>query len=114
MKVKSESEVAQSYPTVCDPMDRSLPGSSVHGILQARVLEWGAIAFSGEELTHGKDSDAGKDYSILLNEVSTYLKTCSTSFPGAHTASLSTLNSIQSVLKFSCYSSTGEKGDNRK
>ena len=44
MKVKSESEVAQSCPTLCDPMDCSLPGSSVHGILQARVLEWGAIA----------------------------------------------------------------------
>ena len=38
--------VAQSCPTLCDPMDSSLPGSSVHGILQARVLEWGAIAFS--------------------------------------------------------------------
>ena len=46
MKVKSESEVAQSCPTLCDPMDCSLPGSSVHGIFQARVLEWGAIAFS--------------------------------------------------------------------
>ena len=46
MKVKSESEVAQSYPTLSDPMDCSLPGSSVHGIFQARVLEWGAIAFS--------------------------------------------------------------------
>ena len=46
MKVKSESEVTQSYPTLCDPMDCSLPGSSVHGIFQARVLEWGAIAFS--------------------------------------------------------------------
>ena len=45
MKVKSESEVAQSCPTVSDPMDCSLPGSSVHGIFQARVLEWGAIAF---------------------------------------------------------------------
>ena len=42
MKVKSESEVAQSCPTLSDPMDRSLPGSSVHGIFQARVLEWGA------------------------------------------------------------------------
>ena len=47
MKVKSESEVAQSCPTLRDPMDYSLPGSSVHGIFQARVLEWGAIAFSG-------------------------------------------------------------------
>ena len=46
MKVKSESEVAQSRPTVSDPMDCSLPGSSDHGIFQARVLEWGAIAFS--------------------------------------------------------------------
>ena len=46
MKVKSESEAAQSYPTLRDPMDCSLPGSSVHGIFQARVLEWGAIAFS--------------------------------------------------------------------
>ena len=46
MKVKNESEVAQSCPTLSDPMDCSLPGSSVHGIFQARVLEWGAIAFS--------------------------------------------------------------------
>ena len=46
MKVKSESEVAQSCPTLSDPMDCSLPGYSVHGIFQARVLEWGAIAFS--------------------------------------------------------------------
>ena len=52
MKVKSEneSEVAQSFLTLLDPMDCSLPASSVHGIFQARVLEWGAIAFS--ELTH--------------------------------------------------------------
>ena len=46
MKVKSESEVAQSCPTLSDLMDCSLPGSSVHGIFQASVLEWGAIAFS--------------------------------------------------------------------
>ena len=46
MKVKSESEVAQSCPTPSDPMDCSPPGSCVHGIFQARVLEWGAIAFS--------------------------------------------------------------------
>ena len=48
MKVKSESEVAQSYPTLSDAMDCSPPGSSVHEIFQARVLEWVAIAFSGE------------------------------------------------------------------
>ena len=47
MKVKSESEAAQSGPTLSDLMDCSLPGSSVHGIFQVRVLEWGAIAFSG-------------------------------------------------------------------
>ena len=46
MKVKSESEVAQSCLTLSDPMDCSLPGSSIHGIFQAKVLEWGAIAFS--------------------------------------------------------------------
>ena len=46
MKVKSESEVAQWCPTLHDPMDCSLPGSSVHGIFQARVMEWDAIAFS--------------------------------------------------------------------
>ena len=46
MKVKSASEVTQSCPTLCDPMDFSLPGSSIHVSFQARVLEWGAIAFS--------------------------------------------------------------------
>ena len=46
MKVKSESEVTQLCPTLSDPMDCSPPGSSVYGIFQARVLEWGAIAFS--------------------------------------------------------------------
>ena len=46
MKVKSQSEVAQSCLTCCDPMDRSVPGSSIRGIFQARVLEWGAITFS--------------------------------------------------------------------
>ena len=52
MKVKSESEVTQSCPTLRDPMDCSLPGSSVHGISQARVLEWAAIAFSHLSLVH--------------------------------------------------------------
>ena len=46
MKVKSQSEVAQTCPTLSDPMNCSLPGSPVHGIFQARVLEWGATAFS--------------------------------------------------------------------
>ena len=52
MKVKSESEVAQSCPTLSDPLDCSLPGSSAHGIFQARVLEWGAIAFSDNYTIH--------------------------------------------------------------
>ena len=50
MKVKSQSEVTQSCPTLSDPMDCSLPGSSIHGIFQARVLELGAIAFSVQSL----------------------------------------------------------------
>ena len=54
MKVKSESEVTQSWLTLNDPMDCSLPGSSVHGIFQARVLEWGAIAFSVKVHTYNQ------------------------------------------------------------
>ena len=54
MKVKSESEVSQSCPTLSDPMDGNLPGPSVHGIFQARVLEWGAIAFSTMDMSLGK------------------------------------------------------------
>ena len=50
VKVKSESEVAQSCPTLHNPMDFGPPGSSIHGILQARVLEWGAIAFSEKQV----------------------------------------------------------------
>ena len=54
MKVESESEVTQSCPTLSDPMDCSLPGFSLHGIFQARVLEWGAIAFSDRSSLEGK------------------------------------------------------------
>ena len=46
-----ESEVAQLYQTLCDPVECSLPGSSIHGIFQARVLQWGAIAFSDRQNT---------------------------------------------------------------
>ena len=53
MKVKSESEVAQSCPTLRNPMDCSLPGSSVNGIFHARILEWVAIAFSGAKTLGG-------------------------------------------------------------
>ena len=52
MKMKSESEVTQSCPTLSDPMDCSLSGSSIHGIFQARVLEWGAIALSIAKCSH--------------------------------------------------------------
>ena len=64
MKVKSDREVAQLCPTLRDPMDYSLPGSSVHGIFQARVLEWGATAFSaiiheGQEYMEGPGLSGG-------------------------------------------------------
>jgi len=61
MKVKSESEVAQSCPTLSNPMDSSLPGSSIHGIFQARVLEWGAIAFSGFHATTVELSNSNRN-----------------------------------------------------
>ena len=55
MKVKSEREVTQSCPTLRDPMDCSLPGSSVHGIFQARVLEWGAIMSKLQEMVKNRE-----------------------------------------------------------
>ena len=70
MKVKSESEFAQSCPTPSDPMDCSLPGPSVHGIFRARVQEWVAIAFSGYFST--------KDFSIPQIE----LESCLTCYEG--------------------------------
>ena len=54
MKVKSESEVTQSCQTPSDPVDCSLSGSSIHGIFQARVLEWGAIAFSASSVQRNR------------------------------------------------------------
>ena len=70
MKVKSESEVTQSCLTLNDPIGCSLPGSSVHGIFQAKVLEWGAIAFSGillYELLSGEGNGNPLQYSCLEN-----------------------------------------------
>ena len=61
-KVKSESEVDQSCPTPSDPMDCSLPGPSIHGIFQARVLEWGAIAFS--KTTYGNTLSGEKKVKV--------------------------------------------------
>ena len=63
MEVKNESEVTQSCPTLRDPMDCSLLGSSVHGIFQARVLEWGATAFSSRKLL----LDKGFKVAILIS-----------------------------------------------
>ena len=62
MKVKHESEVAQSCPTLSDPMDCSTPGSSIHGIFQARVLEWGAIAFSTNPISGPYLTQRMKEY----------------------------------------------------
>ena len=67
MKVKSESEIAQSCLTLHDPMDCSLPGSPIHGIFQARVLEWGAIAFSG--LTLYTSANLSKKLCTWLEEI---------------------------------------------
>ena len=69
MKVNSESEVAQSCPTLRDPMDCSLPGSSVHGIFQAGVLEWGAIAFSKRMGYMGVKMEEGKPVRRLLSQL---------------------------------------------
>ena len=68
MKVKSESEVAQSCPTLSDPMDCSLPGSSTHGIFQARVLEWGATAFSWFIVRVKKMASVNTGTGILTSE----------------------------------------------
>ena len=78
IKVKSESEITQSCPTLSDPMDCSLPGSSTHGIFQARVLEWGAIAFSVVEAhlcpIHWRFFKIRKGYCILPNVCSAYIE----------------------------------------
>ena len=75
MKVKSESEVTQSRPTLHDSMDCSPPGSSVHGILQARVLEWGAFAFSTSPPTPPPIMSSSK-------EESPSVFCCSDQYPG--------------------------------
>ena len=66
MRVKSEREVAQSSPTLSNPMDCSLPGSSIHGSFQARVLEWGAIAFSSMVLYTQKTAIANETRKFIL------------------------------------------------
>ena len=83
MKVKSESQVAHSCPTPSDPMDCSLPGSSIHGIRQARVLEWVAIALS-----------------VNLSEVKAYLETQVFSGSKKSYCELNQLDSYKMVLHF--------------
>ena len=87
VKVKSESEVVQSCPTLRDPMDCSLPGSSVHGIFQARVLEWGAIAlvWSVDEQWSQKSGERAKCWQsgvlcFSLNSITVSLSEAWTSY----------------------------------
>ena len=68
MKVKNESEVSQSCPTLSDPMDCNLPGSFIHGIFQARVLEWGAIAFSQTQHSQSQIPDFSLSKQNYTNE----------------------------------------------
>ena len=76
MKVKSQSEVAQSCPTLSDPMDCSLPGSFIRGIFQVEVLERGAIAFSGQEglniswqsIGKGYEKEAAMFFNVILED----------------------------------------------
>ena len=75
VKVKSESEVAQTCPTLSDPTDCSPPGSSVHGIFQARVLEWGAIAFSKEPVVCGRKKGLLKVFFLLHSLPGVLIKT---------------------------------------
>ena len=75
MKVKSESEVTQSCLTLSDPMDCSLPSSSIHGIFQARVLEWGAMAFSADE---GRAQEFLPCFSLLKCVCAKSLQSCPT------------------------------------
>ena len=80
MKVKGESEGAQSCLTVSDPTDCSLPGSSIHGIFQAKVLEWGAIAFSLVEATM-RERPSWKKSILICNYMDICLAVLKSSFP---------------------------------
>ena len=72
MKVKSESEVAQSCPTLSEPMDCSLPGSSIHGIFKARVLEWGAIALSEKFIEYDLNTETHLLLRLIQNQSTGY------------------------------------------
>ena len=90
MKVKSQSEVTQSCPTLSDPMDCSLSGSSIHGIFRARVLEWGAIAFSK------------MPYKYL--QIKCYESSC-WSMPNSSFAFQNFLNFFPNILTYNCLNS---------
>ena len=96
MKVKSESEVTQSCPTLSDPMDWSLPGSSVNGIFQARVLEWGAIGLenSMDCIGHGfaKSQTRLSDFSLSAGIPSPPLALFVVVLPKAHLTSHSKIS----------------------
>ena len=85
MKVKRESEVTESRPTLSDLMDCSLPGSSVHGIFQARVLEWDAIAFSVYAIQKNVISIFTQSSMLLLSRFSC-VHLCATPWTAAHQA----------------------------
>ena len=91
MKVKSESEVTQPCLTLSDPMDCSLPGSSIHGIFQARVLEWGATAFS--------DANSSLPYCPSLSTAAR-LHTPNHAQPCLRAVPIKPLEKIHSVLPF--------------
>ena len=75
--------VTQSYPTLCDPMDCSLPGSSVHGILQARILEWVAIPFSYHLLEFALIHALSQWYYLTISSSATLFSFCLQSFPAS-------------------------------
>ena len=106
MKVKSESEVAQSCPTLRNPMDCSLPGPFVHGIFQAGVLEWGAIAFSQKKLlakvfcfARMKRNWARGISLTSRHQGKTYQETSFPSFIDKSKQQLSTLATITTITK---------------
>ena len=114
MKVKSESEVTQSCLTLHDPMDCSLPGSSFHGIFQARVLEWGAIALSAIKLTlhpppmlvRGLQVRGLKARSSLISltyylELEVY-QSCVLAFPWSLSTRISQLDTLHCHLSSQC------------
>ena len=91
MKVKSESEVTQSCPTLSDPMDCGPPGSSVHGILQARMLEWVASASP-----LGSGMETNRDHSVVFEIASKYC--ISDSFVDHHGYSISSERFLPTVV----------------